>query len=36
MAQSQKKWDGLPVVSPQSLKQLQSKTAGLLVFRSGE
>jgi hypothetical protein len=36
MAQSQKKWDGLPVVSPQALKQLQSKTAGLIVFRSGE
>jgi hypothetical protein len=36
LKQSQKKWDGLPVVSPQALKQLQSKTAGLIVFRSGE
>jgi hypothetical protein len=35
-SRSQKKWDGLPVVSPQALKQLQSKTAGLIVFRSGE
>ena len=35
-AQSQKKWNGLPVVSLQALKQIQNKTAGLIVPGMGE
>lgn len=36
MSASQKKWDGLPVVSDQAMKQLQRKTSGLTVPGSEE